>query len=99
MQNFTRLILKRQKDEIVYLKREVRRLKRERRAYRTFYLKTMNRYCGLIRRDATDLFDFLETHRPKYSKICSDPSAIVEVNESETPTVNGHDSNRMAVPG
>jgi hypothetical protein len=82
MQNFLNIIIKRQKEEIVYLRREVRRLKRERRAYRTFYLKTMNRYCGLVRTKTlaamTFLTAFLETHRARYSTVCNDPSAIVE---------------------
>jgi hypothetical protein len=95
MQNFVKIIIRRQKEEIDYLKREVRRLKRERRAYRTFYLKTMNRYCGLFGvfqkktgAAMTYLWEFLEAHRVKYPVVCKDPSAIVEDKDSEIPNPN-----------
>jgi hypothetical protein len=71
------------------MKGEVRRLKRERRAYRTFYLKTMNRYCGLFQRKTAAampyLWDFLEAHRAKYPVVAKDPGAIVEDKEQGIP--------------
>jgi len=89
MQNFVRIMLKRQKEKIALLKREVRRLKRERRAYRTFYLKAMNRYCSLVRQKTKTamsfLFDFLESHKAKYPVVCKDPGAIVEDEDSGIP--------------
>ena len=83
MQNFTRLILKRQKEEILSLKRELRQFQRERNAYKRFYRKTLNRYGYLVRDGRTDLFDWLEANSADYPAVCNDPAAILDVDMSQ----------------